>query len=327
MKHHSFDVLVIGAGPTGMASAIEAIRVGLVVALVDKGCLVNSLASYPANMSFFSAPELLEVGDIPFPSANSKPTRNEALDYYRRVALHFQLDIRQYERVLSVTGHDGAFQVHTSNLQEKTIVYTAKKLVVASGSYDLPNYLEVPGENLPKVMHYYNQPHPYFETDVLIVGGKNSAALAALELYRHNARATLVYRGPRIHPYVKYWIRPDIEERIKNGMITAYFNASVEEIGTESVRIKTPGGEVMIKNDFVFALIGYHPDYQFLMSLGIELRKPAMRPVCSPRTFESNVPGIYVAGAIVAGAKTNEIFIEHGCLHGKQIALDLRSKL
>jgi thioredoxin reductase (NADPH) len=326
-KGDHFDVLVIGAGPTGMASAIEVQRAGFTAVLVDKGCLVNSLFHYPANMVFFTTPELLEIGDIPFTTANQKPNRQEALEYYRNVAQHYRLDVRQYQRVLSVNGSDEAFRVIACDGHNQLHEYSAKKLVVATGFYDLPNYLKVPGEDLPKVMHYYKEPHPYFDMDVLIVGAKNSAAIAALELWRRGARVTIVHRWPEIHKNVKYWIKPDIENRIKNGEVKAYFNSCVQEITSETVRIKTPEGERVLKNDFVFALTGYHPDYDFLTSLGITLTFPEMRPVCDPNTFESNVPGIYVAGVIVAGARTGEIFIENGRFHGKQIAEDLKGRL
>jgi thioredoxin reductase (NADPH) len=325
--NHVFDVLVIGAGPTGMASAIEAQRAGFSAVLVDKGCLVNSLFHYPANMIFFTTPELLEIGDIPFTTPNQKPNRQEALEYYRNVAQHYRLDVRQYQRVTFVSGSDGNFCIHTVDHQERNHEYRSRKIVVATGYYDLPNWLRIPGEELPKVMHYYREPHPYFDTDVLIIGGKNSAAIAALELWRRGARVTLVHHGPGIHQNVKYWIKPDIENRIKNHEVAAYFNSCVLEVLPESVRVHTPAGDRSLKNDFVFALTGYHPDYEFLMSLGIELQKPEMRPVCNPQTFESNVAGIYVAGVIVAGSRTSEIFIENGRFHGRQIAADLRNKL
>jgi thioredoxin reductase (NADPH) len=321
-----FDVLVIGAGPTGMACAIDAQRAGFTVGLVDKGCLVNSLFHYPANMTFFTTPELLEIGDLPFTTANQKPNRQEALEYYRNVAQHYRLDVRQYHHVLGVSGYDGAFRVAVRDRHDRELEYTAGKLVVATGYYDRPNYMGVPGEELPKVMHYYREPHPYFDMDVLIIGAKNSAAIAALELWRRGSRVTLVHRGPGIHQNVKYWIKPDIENRIKNKEVAAYFNSTVREILPQAVRLQTPEGELTLNNDFVFALTGYHPDYEFLESLGIELTRPEMRPVCDPKTFESNVPGIYVAGVIVAGAKTSEIFIENGRFHGKQIAADLRKK-
>ncbi|HET7871280.1 MAG TPA: YpdA family putative bacillithiol disulfide reductase [Terriglobales bacterium] len=321
-----FDVLVIGAGPTGMACAIEAQRAGFTVALVDKGCLVNSLFHYPANMTFFTTPELLEIGDLPFTTANQKPNRQEALEYYRNVAQHYRLDVRQYQQVLGVTGYDSAFRVTVRDWHGRELEYKARKIVVATGYYDRPNYMGIPGEDLPKVMHYYREPHPYYDMDVLIVGAKNSAAIAALELWRRGSRVTLAHRGPGIHQNVKYWIKPDIENRIKNKEVTAYFNSTVCEILPRAVRLQTPEGELTLKNDFVFALTGYHPDYEFLESLGIELTRPEMRPVCDPKTFESNVPGIYVAGVIVAGAKTSEIFIENGRFHGKQIAADLRRR-
>jgi thioredoxin reductase (NADPH) len=326
-KGDHFDVLVIGAGPTGMACAIEAQRAGFTSAMVDKGCLVNSLFHYPANMVFFTTPELLEIGDIPFTTANQKPNRSEALEYYRNVAQHYRLDVRQYQRVASVTGYDGAFRIETQDLHGHDHEYVARKIVVATGYYDRPNYLGIPGEDLPKVMHYYKDPHPYFDMDVLIIGAKNSASIAALELWRRGSRVTMVHRGADIHRNVKYWIKPDIENRIKNGEVTAYFNSYVLEIRPEEVRLKTPEGERVLKNDFVFALTGYHPDYEFLESVGIELTRPEMRPVCDPLTFESNVPGIYVAGVVVSGARTSEIFIENGRFHGKQIADDLKTKL
>jgi thioredoxin reductase (NADPH) len=322
-----FDVLVVGAGPTGMACAIEAQRAGFSAVLVDKGCLVNSLFHYPANMVFFTTPELLEIGDIPFSTANQKPNRQEALEYYRNVAQHYQLNIRQYEQVLTVTGYDGAFHVQTRDRHDREREYVSRKMIIATGFYDLPNYMGISGEDLPKVMHYYTEPHPYFDSDVLVIGGKNSAAIAALELWRRGARVTLVHRGPGIHKNVKYWIKPDIENRIANRQVTAHFSSCVEAILPGSVRISTPEGKRELKNDFVFALTGYHPDYEFLQSVGIQLTRPEMRPVCDPKTFESNVPGIYVAGVIVAGSKTGEIFIENGRFHGNQIAVDLKKRL
>src|SRR5437763_1572214 len=326
-NRESFDVLVIGAGPTGMACAIEAQRIGLCAVLVDKGCLLNSLFHYPANMTFFTTPELLEIGDVPFSSPNQKPTRSEALEYYRKVAEHFSLDIRQYERVAQVHGDDGDFRVHTVDRFGHEHTYSAQKLVVATGYYDLPNYMNIPGEELPKVAHYYREPHPYYDNDVLVIGGKNSAAIAALELWRHGARVTLVHRGPAMHKNVKYWILPDIENRIRNQEITAFFNSRVLEIGERRVLLETPAGKIDIANDFVFALTGYHPDYDFLNAIGIELGGGECRPVCDTETLESNVPGIYLAGVIVAGARTSEIFIENGRSHGRQIAADLARKL
>jgi thioredoxin reductase (NADPH) len=321
------DVLIIGAGPTGLACAIEAQRVGLRVLVLDKGCLVNSLFNYPANMTFFTTPELLEIGEIPFATANMKPNRQEALEYYRRVAERFQLKVLQYHWVKTVTGFDNDFRVTATDRSGGIHDFETRKIVVATGYYDLPNLMHIPGEDLPKVSHYYREPHPYYDSDVVVIGGKNSAAIAALELWRHGARVTLVYRGSQMHSHVKYWIKPDIENRIKNHEITAYFKSCVTEIATDYVIVKTPQGPVHLDNDFVFALTGYHPDYDFLQSLGIELSKEQCRPVCDPETLESNVPGIYVAGVIVAGAMTNEIFIENGRFHGKLIAEHLRMKL
>ena len=322
-----YDVLVIGAGPTGLACAIDAQTAGFSVVLVDKGCLCNSLYHYPAHMTFFTTPELLEIGNIPFPSPNQKPNRNEALQYYRQVAAYYKLDVRQYQAVEQVTGADGAFQVHLRDRFERPSHLNARKLIVATGYYDLPNYLQIPGENLSKVMHYYDDPHPYSGLDVAIIGGKNSAAIAALELWRHGARVTLVHRGPDIHRHVKYWIKPDIENRIKAGEVTAYFQSQVAEITPDTLLLETPSGKLILKNDFVFALIGYHPDFDFLHALGIRSEGNDRMPVCDPVTLESNVKGIYLAGVIVAGKRTNEIFIENGRFHGRQIARDLAAKL
>jgi thioredoxin reductase (NADPH) len=321
------DVLVIGAGPTGLACAIEAQRAGFNVLVVDKGCLVNSLFNYPANMTFFTTPELLEIGDLPFTTAHQKPTREEALEYYRKVTEHYRLSVAQYQRVETVTGSDGEFQVATVDNLGRIYDYQTRKLIVASGYYDLSNQLGIPGEDLPKVFHYYREPHPFFDNDVIVIGGKNSAAISALDLWRHGSRVTLVHRGARMHNHVKYWILPDIENRIKNGDIKAYFNSVVQQIEPEYVIVNTLDGELRLKNDFVFALIGYHPDYDFLRAMGIELSSEQCRPVCDPETLESNVPGIYVAGVIVAGSRTNEIFIENGRFHGKLIAQDLKRKL
>jgi thioredoxin reductase (NADPH) len=322
-----YDVLVIGAGPTGLACAIDAQNAGFHVVLVEKGCLCNSLYHYPSHMTFFTTPELLEIGNIPFPSPNPKPSRNEALQYYRQVASHYKLDVRQYHAVEKVTGSDGSFHVHVRDRFDRTSELRARKLIVATGYYDLPNYLEIPGEGLSKVMHYYDDPHPYSGLDVVVIGGKNSAAIAALELWRHGARVTLVHRGPDIHRHVKYWIKPDIENRIKAGEVTAYFQSQVSEITPDTVLIETPSGKVILKNDFVFALIGYHPDFEFLEALGVRSEGIDRMPVCDPATLESNVPGVYLAGVIVAGARTNEIFIENGRFHGQQIARHLTEKL
>lgn len=321
------DVLVVGAGPTGLACAIEAHKAGFKSLIVDKGCLVNSIYHYPNNMVFFTTPELLEIGDVPFTTALAKPTRIEALEYYRRVAEHYDLHVRQYEWVKTITGEDRDFRVTTTNRHDAIHDYRARKIVIATGYYDLANQIDVRGEDLEKVFHYYREPHPYYDTDVVVIGGKNSAAEAALDLWRHGARVTIVHRGSQMHNHVKYWVRPDIENRIRAGEITAYFDSAVQEIGADFVAVRTPSGPIHLKNDFVFALTGYHPDYDFLRSLGIELSSEQMRPVCDPENLESNVPGIYVAGVIVAGSRTNEIFIENGRFHGKLIAAHISEKL
>jgi bacillithiol disulfide reductase len=321
------DVVIVGAGPTGLACAIEAEKAGFKTLIIDKGCLVNSIYHYPTNMVFFTTPELLEIGDIPFATASAKPSRLEALEYYRRVADHYQLHVRQYEWVKTITGEDNKFCVTTSGRHGEIHDYQARKIIVATGYYDLANLIDVPGEDLDKVFHYYKEPHPYYDTDVVVIGGKNSAAEAALDLWRHGARVTLVYRHAQIHPHVKYWVRPDIENRIKAGEITAYFNSAVREIGGDFVVVETDSGTLRLKNDFVFALTGYHPDYDFLRSIGLELSSEQLRPVCDPETLESNIRGIYVAGVIVAGSRTSEIFIENGRFHGKLIAASLSERL
>jgi thioredoxin reductase (NADPH) len=335
-----FDVLVIGAGPTGMACAIEAQRAGFRSVLVDKGCVCNSLFHYPAHMTFFTTSELLEIGDIPFPSTHAKPTRDEALEYYRKVAMFYKLDIRTYERVEEVSGEDLHFTIRTRDEFGRDRTYSTRKVVVATGYYDLPNRMNIPGEDLPKVHHYYNDPHPFYGLDVLVIGGKNSAAIAALELWRHGARVTLVHRGPTMHRHVKYWILPDIENRIRNGEITAWFNTSVTRIDPDTVTLSTPvpvlsrmlpgrqdAGIRTLKNQAVFALTGYRPDFEFLQALGVRIEGEDRCPACDPGSLESNVQGIYLAGVIVAGDRTNEIFIENGRFHGRQIADDLKLKL
>jgi thioredoxin reductase (NADPH) len=309
------DAVVVGAGPTGLACGIELKKRGLSALLIDKGCVVNSLYNYPTNLVFFTTPELLEIGGIPMTAMNEKPTRNEALKYYRRVAAHFALDIHQYETVTHVEGEDGNFRVHTSKS-----TYHARKVIFSTGYYDIPNRLNIPGEDLPKVIHYYKEPHPYYDSDVLVIGAKNSAALAALELWWTGARVTLVHRGPEIHRHVKYWIKPNIENRIKNGEIPAYFNSQVIAIEPNTVHLNTPEGPLTLKNDFVFAMTGYSPDFPFLAAHGIHLDPATQRPILNPGTFETERPGLFLAGVLVAGVHTNEIFIENGRFHGEKIA-------
>lgn len=322
-----WDAAIIGAGPTGLACGIELKRLGQRALLFDKGCLTNSLYHYPTNLVFFTTPELLEIGDLPMTSLNEKPVRTEALKYYRRVAEHYQLDIHQYEKVTEFTGSDGDFRILTEDRNGRVRSYRARKIVIATGYYDRPNYLHVPGEELPKVLHYYREPHPYYGHDVIVVGAKNSAAIAALELHWTGARVTLVCRAPELSSSIKYWIRPNIENRIKSGEIRAYFRSSVERIEEDSVILQTPEGEVRLKNDFVFAMTGYHPDTDFLARHGIRFELETQRPYTNPETLESVRPGVYLAGVIVAGMHTNEIFIENGRFHGKLIAADIARDL
>ncbi len=323
----TFDALVVGAGPTGLACGIELQQRGVNTVLVEKGCVVNSLYHYPTYMTFFTTPELLEIGNIPMTSLNEKPGRLEALKYYRRVAGHYKLNIRDYEKVDRITGEDNAFQVFTTDRLDCNHVYRARKVVLATGYYDVPNMLNVPGEELDKVTHYYKEPHPYYNHDVAVIGAKNSAAIAALELFWTGARVTLIHRGPTISNSVKYWIKPNIENRIKSGEIRSYFNTHVLEIRKNSIRLATPEGEVLLKNDFVFALVGYRPDLEFLAETGITLEPSTLRPRTNPDTLESERPGVYLAGVIVAGMHTNEIFIENGRFHGKLIAESIAANL
>ncbi len=317
-----YDAVIVGAGPTGLACGIELKKLGLNALLIDKGCVVNSLYNYPTNLVFFTTPELLEIGGIPMTAMNEKPTRNEALKYYRRVADHYKLDIHQYELVLGVTGEDGDFIVQSDRAE-----YRARKVIFSTGYYDIPNRLNVPGEELPKVIHYYKEAHPYYNQDVLVIGAKNSAALAALELWWTGARVTLVHRGEGIHHHVKYWIKPNIENRIKNGEIPAYFHSSVTEIREQEVVLATPSGELRLRNDYVFAMTGYRPDFAFLERHGIYLDPATQRPCLDPDTYETKRPGIYLAGVLVAGVHTNEVFIENGRFHGEKIANDIRARL
>ena len=321
------DVVVVGAGPTGLACGIELKQRSVQALLIDKGCVVNSLYNYPTNLVFFTTPELLEIGGIPMTSLGEKPNRTEALKYYRRVTDYFRLDVRQYENVERISGVDEDFKVHTRDRFGCPRTYAARKVILATGYYDIPNRIDVPGEDLPKVLHYYKEPHPYYNHDVAVIGAKNSAALAALELHWTGARVTLIHRGEGISSSVKYWIKPNIENRIRTGEIKASFNSSVTEIQQDSILVDTPEGEVRLKNDFVFSMTGYRPDLEFLAAHGIELEPETLKPRTDPETLESARPGMYLAGVIVAGMHTNEIFIENGRFHGKKIAEAIAASL
>ena len=309
------DVVIVGAGPVGLACAIEASREGLRPLLVDKGTLVNSIVGYPAGMEFFSTPELIEIGAYPFPVQQYKPTREEAIEYYRGVAAREHLDVRLYERVLQVDGDVGGFTVVTTKGR-----YASRHIVVAIGFFDQPNRLNVPGEDLPKVTHYYREPYPYVRQKVAIVGARNSAAKAALDCYRHGAEVTLVVRAPVLSDKIKYWIKPDLENRIKEGSIRAYFSTTVEAIRESSIVLSSPNGVTEIENDWELAMTGYHPDYSFLETLNIAIGGDEYRtPVYDEVTFETSRPGIYIAGTVCGGYRTGRWFIENGRFHAQQI--------
>jgi thioredoxin reductase (NADPH) len=320
----TYDIICIGAGPTGLATAIEAKRAGMRPLVIDKACLCNSIYRYPVNMVFFTTPELLEIGELPLVCSAEKPTRGEALKYYRKAAEHYALELRLYERVTRLEGHNGDFTVVTKTEKGMQQSYRGKKVAVATGYYDLPNPLCVPGEDLPHVSHYYTEPHPYWGQDVVVIGGKNSAAEAALDLYRNGARVTLVHRNKDLGATVKYWVRPDIENRIKAGQVKALFETRVKEITTDEVVVENTAGERRLPARQVFALTGYHPDYAFIEGLGVQLDPESRKPRLNPKTLESNVPGIHLAGVVTGGRHTGEIFIENGRLHGKQIVEGLK---
>jgi len=311
------DVVIVGAGPVGIASAIEAKRRGLDALLIDKGALCNSFLGYPTNMEFFSTPERLEIGGYPFSTRRYKPIREEALDYYRRVAVAEDLDIRLYEPVTGLRGTDNDYHVRT----ESGAIAT-RKVVVATGFYDIPNLLNVPGEDLGKVRHYYKEPYPYALTDVAIIGGGNSAAKAALACYRHDANVTMIIRDAAIDSGVKYWIKPDLENRIAEGSITAHFESTVQSITPDSLLLEAPDGPTEIANDFVLALIGYKPNYALLDAMNIAVQEDEARtPVHDEdgETFETNRPGVYLAGTICGGCDTSRWFIENGRFHAAKI--------
>ncbi len=321
-----FDVICIGAGPTGLACAIEVKRAGLRPLVIDKGCLCNSLFHYPTIMQFFTTSERLEIGDIPLTAATSKPTRAEALKYYRRVAEHYELDLELYETVEGIGGKDGAFAVTTTGADGTRHTHQSRKIILATGYYDRPNLLNIPGENLPHVSHYFTEPHPYWREKVVVIGAKNSAAETALELFRTGAHVTLIHHGPHLGASLKYWVRPDIENLIKAGEITAYFNTEVTRIDPHQVWVMNGSAESAIPATQVFAMTGYHPDFEFLEKMVVRLDPETRKPQCNPETLESNIPGMYVAGVIVGGKYTGEIFIENGRFHGKQIIAAITNK-
>ena len=319
------DAVVIGAGPVGLACALEIQRQGLTVVVVDKGALVNSLVGYPTQMEFFSTPELLEIGGHPFPMASYKPHREDALDYYQRVATAERLRLRLYERVTGLRGQAGNFVVETSKGE-----IAARAVVVATGFFDVPNRMSIPGEDLPHVNHYYKEPYAHAGQDVVVIGAKNSSAKAALALTRAGARVTLVVRGAAVADTVKYWIRPDLLNRIKEGRIAAYFNTRLDAITPTMVEVTTPEGPLAIKADYVYALTGYRPDYTLLvdmLALPLDESDPA-RPIrFDPATHETARPGVYAAGTVCGGLATSRWFIENGRHHAQLIAAALAGAL
>lgn len=314
MDNH-FDVLIIGAGPIGLACGIAAKAAGLSHIILEKGCLVNSLYNYPVNMTFFSSSERLEIGDTPFVTTLTKPKRAEALEYYRRIDGKFNLNTQLFEEVIALTKEDALFTVTTTKKQ-----YTAKTVIVATGFYDVPMPLNIPGENLPKVSHYYGDPHYYANQHVVVVGASNSSVDAALETFRKGAKVTMVIRGSELGPRVKYWVRPDIENRIALGEIDVYYQSHLKEIKEESVIITTVDGDIELENDFVLALTGYRPNFDFLRKIGIEVPDdPPMIPVHNPETMETNVAGLYLAGVVCGGLNTHLWFIENSRVHADMI--------
>ena len=322
----SYDIVCIGAGPTGLACAIDAKMAGLKPLVIDKGCLCNSLFHYPTNMNFFTTPERMEIGDLPMTTAAGKPTRAEALKYYRRAVEHFGLEVHQYEKVERITGKDEDFSVHTTDHDGRQQQYRCRKIVIATGFYDRPNHLSVHGEELPHVSHYFGEAHPYWNRKVVVIGGGNSAAEAALDLFRAGAHVTIVHRGADMNKGLKYWVKPDVENRIRGGEIRAIFNSHILSIEPKQVWVKNGQNEEAVPADQVFALIGYHPDFDFLERQGISLDPVTKRPAIDPETLETNVPGIYVAGVVVGGLQTSRIFIENGRFHGRQIIAAITGK-
>jgi thioredoxin reductase (NADPH) len=322
MKTNIFDVIIIGGGPIGLACGIQAKKAGLKYLILEKGVLVNSLYNYPVNMTFFSTSERLEIGNVPFVSNNNKPTRSEALEYYRRIVTSFDLDIHLFEEVRDVKKSKNYFNIISSKSS-----YRAANIVIATGFYDIPYLLDVKGEKLPKVKHYYDDLHYYAFQNVLVVGAANSAIDAALETWRKGANVTMVIRGDKISERVKYWVKPDIENRIKEGSIKAYFNSEIKEIKEKEVDISTPDGIVTIDNDWVLAMTGYQPNLAFIKNLGVELSEDGVcRPTYNETNYESNVKGIYLAGVVCGGLNTHRLFIENSREHAKKIIKDIVKK-
>jgi thioredoxin reductase (NADPH) len=321
-RMEKFDLIIIGAGPIGLACGIEAKKAGLKYTIIDKGCLVNSIYNYPLNMTFFSTSERLEIGGVPFISHNPKPNRFEALEYYRRVAMSWELRMKLYEPVNLLTKTPAGFVIETPKGH-----YTSERVILALGFYDRPFLLNVPGEDLPKVMHYYKEPHPFFGQRLVVIGAANSAVDVALETWRKGAEVTMVIREGNIRDSVKYWVKPDIENRIAEGSIKAYFSSSVNRITQDAVEVLTPGGVVTIENDFVLAMTGYQPPFDFLKNVGIHFNNDEFNtPVYNENTMETNVPGLYLAGVVCGGLKTNKWFIENSRIHAELILANIMQR-
>ena len=319
IHNDTYDIVIIGGGPIGIACGLEAEKHGLTYVILEKGCLVNSLYHYPTNMTFFSTSEKLELDGIPFISNNPKPRKAEALEYYRRIATSNQVNIHLFEKVTEVKSDSAIKEVITTKG-----LYKAKNVVIATGFYDIPNYIGVQGEELPKVAHYYNDPHYYATQKTIVVGASNSAVDAALEIYRKGGEVTMIVRAEDIGPRVKYWVRPDIVNRIEEGSIKAYFNSSIKEIKEKEVIVQTPDGETTLENDFVLLLTGYRPNFEFLDNIGISLKDEDKKiPMYDENTMETNIPGIYLAGVICGGMETHKWFIENSRIHAKLIVANI----
>jgi thioredoxin reductase (NADPH) len=315
------DLIIIGGGPIGLACGIAAQKAGLSFLILEKGCLVNSLYNYPSTMTFFSTSEKLEIGNLPFMSTHNKPNRAEALEYYRRVTFQYELPIRLFEEVEQIQQQDGYYKVASCKAS-----YEAKRVVIATGFYDIAVHLNIPGEHLPKVKHYYKDPSYYTMQKVVVVGSSNSAIDVALETYRKGAEVTLIVRGSEVSKRVKYWVRPDIINRIEEGSIKAYFNSSLTAVREREVDIQTPEGNVTIANDFVMAMTGYKPNFEFLRKAGIRLTEDKFIPTYNPDTMETNMPGMYLAGVVVGGLDTHLWFIENSRVHAEMIIKDIVNK-
>ena len=316
------DAIIVGGGPCGLAAAISLQNIGLRPIVIEKGNIVNAIYNYPTHQTFFSTSERLAIGDVPFIIEGRKPKRNQALVYYREVVRLKDIQVNRFEKVGSVRKNGEKFTVTTDK-----DVYKTPYVVIATGYYDHPNYMDIPGESLPKVYHYFKEGHEFFDTDVLVIGGKNSAVDAALELNKAGARVTVVYRGSEYSPSVKPWVLPEFDGLVRNGEVTMHFKTTVKEIREHEVVVDIDGREEVIKNDFVFAMTGYHPDHSFIRAMGVTIDEESGRPYCHPETMETNVAGLFIAGVIAAGNNANEIFIENGRFHGESIAQAIAQRI